>query len=58
LDCWFEFLRMNVCCERCVVHVDASTTGRSLVQGIPTKCVCVVQCVNVKQYLTTFTLGE
>jgi len=40
---------MNVYCERCFVHVEASTTGRSLVQGSPAECVCVAQCDHVKQ---------
>ena len=30
---------------RCVVQVHASATGRSLVQGSPTECVCVHVCV-------------
>jgi len=42
-------LWMNVCCERCAVQVEASTTGRSLVQGSPAECVCVAQCDHVKQ---------
>jgi hypothetical protein len=41
-----------------LLHVDASATGRSLVQGIPTECVCVVHCANVKQYPNTFNHNE
>ena len=40
---------MNVSCERCVLLLEASATDRSLVQGCPTDCVCVVQCDHVKQ---------
>jgi hypothetical protein len=40
---------MNVSWERCVVQVEACATVRSLVQGSPTECVCVVQCDYVKQ---------
>jgi hypothetical protein len=51
-DCGFEFLRglgclscVSVVC--CQVHVSA--TGRSLVQGSPTKCVCVKECDQIQQ---------
>jgi len=40
---------MNISCERCFVHVEASTTGRSLGQGSPAECVGVAQCDHVKQ---------
>jgi hypothetical protein len=35
----------------CVVLVEASATGRSLVQGSPTECVfvCVTLCAQVQQ---------
>jgi len=49
---------MNVSYERCVVQVEASATGRFLVQGSPTECVCFVQCDHVKQYLTALIHNE
>jgi hypothetical protein len=49
---------MNVSYERCVVQVEASEADRSLVQGSPTECVCVVQCDHVKQNRTALTHTE
>jgi hypothetical protein len=47
---FFSTAWTNVSYERCVAQVEASVTGRSLVQGNPTECVCFVQCDHVKQH--------
>jgi hypothetical protein len=35
---------MLVSCECCVEQVEVSAMGRSLVQGSPAECVCVIEC--------------
>jgi hypothetical protein len=40
---------MFVSCECCVLQVETSATGSSLVQSIPTDRECVIVCDHVQQ---------
>jgi hypothetical protein len=46
-----------VSCE-CCVGTEVSATGRSLVQRSHIECVCVIECDQVQQYLSTPTVGR
>ena len=49
---------MYVPCECCVLHVEASATGRSVVQRSPTDFMCITVCNQVQQSHSTPALSR
>jgi hypothetical protein len=46
------FCLLNIVC----FQVEVSVMGRSLIQGGPTECVCVINCDQVQKQLSTLAI--